>query len=202
FKNSNKLKWDYQWDGEKFDPNLPTGESFDATNFFFIDLGLGGNIRLQGKDRTKIDIGVGAFHLNQPGMSFYDRSTSKLPVRTAIHALGILKVANRLDIYGNGLLQNQGPYKETLAGGGLIVHISNRKAREVELHLGVASRFDDALIPMVALSYDGWRGGFSYDINNSPFDVATDRKGGPEFSLTYTYKKLWPLQQTKVCSIF
>jgi hypothetical protein len=113
-----------------------------------------------------------------------------------------LKVANRLDLYGNGLFQQQGPYEETLAGGGVIIHISNKKAREVELQLGVATRFEDALIPMIALGYDGWKGGFSYDITTSQFQNANDQKGGPEFFLTYTYKKLWPLEQTKVCSIF
>jgi len=202
FKFENNLHWDLQWDGEKFDPNLATGESFTETSFVFLDLGAGANIRLQGKDRTKIDIGLGAFHLNEPGMSFYDRSSSKLPVRSSLSALGVLKLANRLDIYGNGLYQLQGPYKETLAGGGVIIHISNKKAREVELQLGLATRFEDALIPMIALGYDGWKGGMSYDITTSDFQTANDQKGGPEFFLTYTYKKLWPLKQTKVCSIF
>ena len=198
-----KLKWDLQWDGEKYDPLLPSQEPVFEDNVFFLDINAGANIRLQGRDRTKIDLGIGAFHLNSPGISFYGYDNVDLPIRTAIHALGVLKLANRLDLYANGLLQNQGPYEETLAGGGLIIHISNRRAREVELHLGVATRFKDALIPMFALSYDGWKGGFSYDINNgSDFEIATDKKGGPEFFLTYTYKKLWPLEQTKVCSIF
>jgi type IX secretion system PorP/SprF family membrane protein len=197
-----ELKWDYQWDGEKYDPSRPTNEPEFEDNILFFDLSAGANIRLQGRDRTKIDLGFGAFHLNSPGVSFYGDDNVDLPIRTSLHALGVLKLANRLDLYGNGLLQNQGPYEETLFGGGLIVHISNKRAREVELHLGVATRLDDALIPMIALGYDGWKGGFSYDINNSPFEVATDNKGGPEFFLTYTYKKLWPLEQTKVCSIF
>jgi type IX secretion system PorP/SprF family membrane protein len=196
------LKWDLQWDGEKFRPDFPSQEPVFEDNVFFLDLSAGANIRLQGRDRTKIDLGFGAFHLTSPNVSFYGNSGVDLPIRTALHALGVLKIANRLDIYGNGLLQNQGPYEETLFGGGVIVHISNKRAREVELHLGVATRLDDALIPMIALGYDGWKGGFSYDINNSPFEIATDNKGGPEFFLTYTYKKLWPLEQTKVCSIF
>jgi type IX secretion system PorP/SprF family membrane protein len=196
------LTWDTQWNGDHYDPTLPSLENFDATNFLYLDLSGGINLRLQAKDRTKIDVGFGAFHLNEPGFSFYNNDPITLPVRTAISALGILKIGNRLDLYGNGLLQNQGPYKETLAGGGVILHISNHRAREVELHLGLATRFEDALIPMAALSYDGWKGGFSYDITTSPFQTANAQKGGPEFFLTYTYKKLWPLKQTKVCSIF
>lgn len=194
------LKFESQWDGGGI--TLPNGETFDETSFFYLDLSGGLNLRLQGKDRTKIDVGVGAFHLNEPSYSFYKNDNISLPVRIAFSGLGVLKVANRLDLYGNGLIQQQGPYEETLAGGGVIIHISNKKAREVELHLGVATRFEDALIPMIALGYDGWKGGFSYDITTSDFQTANDQKGGPEFFLTYTYKKLWPLEQTKVCSIF
>lgn len=131
------LWWDNQWDGDSHNPNDPSGELFPKTNFLFLDLGAGFNLRLQGKDRTKIDLGIGAFHLNQPEYAFYNDPAVELPIRTSLHALGILKLANRLDLYANGLLQNQGPYQEALAGGGLIIHISNRKAREVELHVGV-----------------------------------------------------------------
>lgn len=195
------LKFENQWDGS-YHPDWPTGENFNSS-FFYLDLSGGINLRLQGKDRTKIDVGFGAFHLNEPSYTFSKAANDmSLPIRTTFSGLGVLKVANRLDLYGNGLFQQQGPYEETLAGGGVIIHISNKKAREVELHLGVATRFEDALIPMIALGYDGWKGGFSYDITTSDFQNANDQKGGPEFFLTYTYKKLWPLEQTKVCSIF
>ncbi|HEX5111732.1 MAG TPA: PorP/SprF family type IX secretion system membrane protein [Saprospiraceae bacterium] len=196
------LLFESQWVMEQPCPTCPNNENFESS-FFYLDLSGGINLRLQGKDRTKIDLGVGAFHLNEPTYTFSKTGDdTSLPIRTAFSALGVLKLANRLDLYGNGLLQQQGPYEETLAGGGVIIHISNKKAREVELHLGVATRFDDAIIPMIALGYDGWKGGFSYDITTSPFQTANNQKGGPEFFLTYTYKKLWPLEQTKVCSIF
>lgn len=195
------LTWDSWWDGDKVVVG-PSGESFDNTNFFWLDLGAGANIRLQGKDRTKIDLGVGAFHLNQPGFSFYDADKIKLPYRLSYSAMGVLKLASRLDIFANGLYQSQGPYEETVFGGGLIIHISNKKAREIELHLGIADRLDDALIPMAALGYDGWKVGFSYDVNTSPFKTATNKYGGPELFVNYTFKKLFPLEQTRVCSIF
>lgn len=196
------LQWDNQWTGTVFDPSLPSGETFSRTSFVFMDIGGGVNARLQGEDRTKIDVGVGAFHLNRPNYGFYTDSDIKLPIRLSIYGMGVLKLASILDIYGNALYQDQGPYSETVLGGGAIIHLSNRKAREIELHLGAAVRLDDAFIPMIAIGYDGWKGGFSYDINTSDFKAATDEKAGPEFFLTYTYKKLCPLKQTKVCTIF
>jgi len=196
------LYWDNQWNGTVFDPNLPSGEQFDRTSFFFLDLGGGVNLRFQGSDRTKLDLGAGFFHLNNTKYSFYKGGDANLPIRMSIHALGVLKLGGFVDLYANGLYQSQGPSEEALAGGGLILHLSNRKAREVELHLGAAARFGDAIIPMVALGYDGWKAGFAYDINTSDFENATDGRGGPEFFVTYTLKKLWPFPQTKVCSIF
>lgn len=196
------LEWDNQWNGTVFDPTRPSGETFDKTSFTFVDMGAGANLRIQGKERTKFDFGVGSFHLNQPKYSFYDASDVKLPIRLSFYGLGILKLIDILDLYANAMYQDQGPYDETVLGGGVIIHLSNKKAREVELQLGAAGRLDDALIPMIAFGYDGWKAGFSYDMNTSPFKQASDEKGGPEFFLTYTYKKLCPLKQTKVCTIF
>lgn len=196
------ITFDNQWTGTVFDPNLPSGENFSRTSFVFFDLGAGLNLRLQGKDRTKLDFGFGAFHLTQPNFAFYTTDNVKLPIRQSLYATGILKLASRIDLYANGLLQVQGPYKETVVGGGIIIHISNKIAREVELHLGAANRLEDAIIPMVAVGYDGWKAGFAYDVNTSPYKAATNEAGGPEFFLTYTWKKLWPLEQTRVCSIF
>lgn len=196
------LKWDNQWNGTNFDPTLPSGEAFDRTSFIFLDAGAGVNARLQGEDRTKLDFGVGAFHLNQPKYAFYSDSDIRLPIRLSFYGLGILKIAGAFDLYANALYQDQGPFAETVLGGGAIIHLSQKKSREIELHLGAAVRLDDAIIPMFAIGYDGWKGGFSYDMNTSSFEVATDQKGGPEFFLTYTYKRLCPLKQTKVCTIF
>lgn len=200
--SQNDLEWDNQWNGTIFDPTLPSGETFDKTSFTFLDVGAGVNIRLQGVDRTKLDAGVGAYHLNQPGYSFYDEPGVNLPIRLSYYLLGILKLGDFIDLYGNALYQDQGPYSETVLTGGVILHLSNKKARELELHLGGGGRLEDAWMPMIAIGYDGWRGGFSYDLNTSPFKAATDEKGGPEFFLTYTYKRLCPLRQTKVCTIF
>jgi type IX secretion system PorP/SprF family membrane protein len=200
--NPENLDWENQWTGTIFDHGIPSGETYSRSNFLFFDVGGGVNLRLQGRDRTKLDVGVGAFHLTRPDFAFYETDDVKLPIRTSLYAMGILKLFSRLDLYANGLLQNQGPYEETVLGGGIIIHISNKLAREVELHLGAANRLDDAIIPMIAVGYDGWKAGFAYDINTSGFKAATGKAGGPEFFANYTWKRLWPLEQTRVCSIF
>src|SRR5688572_5144369 len=131
---TDNLQFNEQWDGTVFRPDFDSGETFTRSNFFFFDVGAGLNLRLQGRDRTKIDVGLGSFHLTQPNYAFYENGNSPLPIRTSLYAMGVLKLFSRLDLYANGLKQNQGPFQETVLGGGIIIHISNKIAREVELH--------------------------------------------------------------------
>lgn len=197
------LEWGNQWDGEQFCPTCSNGEPGTLEdNTFVFDVNAGLSIRFQKDARTKLDIGGGAFHLTQPNTSFYDGQTADLPIRTALQLNGSLELVPQLDLLANGLVQFQGPYQEIVVAGMLNIHISRKKAREVQLGLGFGYRFDDALIPQIALSYDGWRAGFSYDINTSPFEAATNKKGGPEFSLIYIITHVRPLPDSKVCKIF
>lgn len=197
------LMWANQWNGEGFDPTLGSGENFDRTSFVFFDVGAGINLRFQESSRTKVDIGVGAFHLTEPQQTFYSSTdVENLPRRYAIHLLGSLKLFSALDLLAHGQYQSQGPYEETLFGGGVNIHISQKTARQIQLKLGMGVRLDDALIPFIGLRYDGLEVGVSYDINTSPFEAATDGRGGPEFSVTYIITKVRPLNQTKICRIF
>ncbi|MDX1478847.1 MAG: PorP/SprF family type IX secretion system membrane protein [Saprospiraceae bacterium] len=197
-----EILWGNYWDGERVDPTLPSGEpNFDDNKFFF-DLGGGLNLRLQESSRTKLDVGIGLFHLNEPNNTFYNDASVKLPVRTALQANGSLKLFDAMDLLVNGLVQFEGPYQEVVLGGMLNFHISQKKAREVQFAVGVGYRLDDALIPQIAVAYDGWRAGFSYDVNTSIFDVATNQRGGPEFSLIYIITDVRPLPETKLCKIF
>lgn len=200
------LSWDNQWNGDSFDPNLPPREPFDnqdRVNFGFVDLGAGINLHLQSSNtRSKIDLGVGAFHLNTPQHSFYDDPNSELPTRLALNAQGVLQIAEKLDLMVNGLHQMQDEYQETVLSGLINIHVSTKTARQVQVALGVGLRTNDAFFPQASVAYDGWRVGFSYDVNTSPFEAATDRRGGPEFSIVYTIKAPRPLLETKNCRIF
>lgn len=196
------IDWGNYWDGERVDRTRSSGEPAIDENHFFFDLGAGLNLRLQESARTKLDLGVGLFHLNKPNTTFYDDSSVELPVRTALQANGSLKLFDAMDLLVNGLVQFEGPYQEIVLGGMLNFHISRKKAREVQFAVGVGYRLDDALIPQVAVAYDGWRAGFSYDVNTSIFDVATNERGGPEFSLIYIITDVRPLDTSKLCKIF
>ncbi|NOT36116.1 MAG: PorP/SprF family type IX secretion system membrane protein [Saprospiraceae bacterium] len=196
------LTWDEQYNGSSFDPNRPSGENFSNTSNFFLDVSTGLNYRWQKSRRTKMDLGFGAFHLNEPDQVFANSNHKcKLPLRTSLYALPSFKISNRFDILLHGLYNFQAPYKETVIGGYLKTYLNTKRGNELNVLLGVASRLGDALIPKIAFEYNNWYLGASYDINNSDFRKATNRRGGPEFSLMHIFVKS-RVAEVRKCHIY
>jgi type IX secretion system PorP/SprF family membrane protein len=197
------LQFDEQWDGVQFVSSRAVTEAFDRTAVFIPDLSIGGNYRWQKSARTKADIGIGAFHINRPRNPFYsdDRSV-KLPVRFTINALTSFQVSNSVDILAHGLAQFQSPFREVIIGAGPKLHLSQKPGKRHAIGLYGMYRFGDAIAPAFHLYLNELQLGISYDINTSPFKVATGGKGGPEFSITYIITKVKPLSQFKACPIF
>lgn len=198
-----ELQWGAQYNGLNFDPTLPTEENFASTSNGFFDFNVGLNYRWQKSTRTKIDFGIAAFHLSGPDQKFFDQSLEiKLPVRLSLQLQPQFKLSNSFDLLLHGLFQQQQKYNELLAGGYLRIYLNQARGKELNLLLGASTRFDDAIIPKIAVEYLNWRGGISYDITNSGFESAVNNRGGPEFSLVYIYTKARVLKLLKSCPIF
>jgi len=196
------LTFDAQYTGGQFDPSLPINEFFDRTGVTIFDVSLGGNYRWQKTSRTKLDLGLGVFHINKPKHPFYDEDDIRLPIRLGIHALAQFQVGDHFDLMARALYQNQSPYQETVLGLGGLFYINQNRGKEFGLELGVHYRLNDAIVPMVLLHWRALTVGYSHDINTSPFKVATNNNGGPELTLSYIITKVKPLSKYKVCPLF
>ena len=202
--NEEDLRWERQWNGDSYDPDLSSGEIFDATNLLFFDLSAGINYRYQVSSRTWINIGGGAFHLNSPDQSYYalNQKDTGLPMRLAANLTSSFRIANHFDLMLNGLYQFQDPYKELVANGLARIYISNKPGKHYILDLGVGWRDLDAFYPMAGFQYNNWYFSASYDINTSFFEIATDGRGGPEIGVRYIYAKPTPPNEFKKCPVY
>ncbi len=202
------LTFDRQWNTDvgQFDPSLPTGENFDNTSFFFADFSLGANLRLQKDDRrTKLDFGIGLYHLNKPRQEYFDASDIRLDNRFSIHALGAIKLGGALDLLLNGTAQFQGPFREYVPSAAFRIYLNQNRGKELAFQVGGNWRLNnitDAIAPAVELHWRTLAVGVSYDINVSDLDVATDNRGGPEIWLSYRIVNVKPLGMFKTCPIF
>ncbi len=199
----NNLQWGNQHNGDLLDLSLPTREGdLDAmSDNSFLDISSGLNLNWQNQEGNFwINTGFGLHNINQPKQNFLGLEIAKLPMRTSIYAFAGGKI-ERWEWLTHAMLQFQGKYQERVVslGGGYKIN------EDVSLRLWMATRYAeelDAIAPVFEVIYQNVLAGFSYDINLSGFDPATNGKGGPELSVIYTFTKVEPPKTFKACPIF
>jgi len=202
--NSQTLTWDKQWDGEVFNSNLPTGESFgNFERVNFLETGLGLNYRYQKDSRTFLDIGGSLLHLFKPNVAFYGSDVSDLPRRISLTGIGQFRLMELLDVQLHILHQIQGEYTETLFGGLGKIYVNQQRGKQFQLHAGIGYRTAKSFIPTLAAQFNNIYVGLSYDVDTNKFnDILNSNKGGPEIHVRYIIANVKPLKEVKVCPIY
>lgn len=197
------LTWDKQWDGVTFNSSIDPGETFNTERIYFLETGAGVNYRYQRSARTKVDLGVGAFHLIRPSAGFYDNEDQKLPINLNFTGIASIYVADILDIEVHALQQMQSEYRETILGGLLKLYLSQKRGKETQLHLGMGYRTSGSLIPTAAIQYKQIYVGANFDVDGTDFnDIENSSRGAMEIHFRYTITHVKPLKQFKVCPIY
>lgn len=201
--DTRNLTWDKQWTGDSFDPSLSSGESFDLQSVTFLETAAGVNYRLQKSSRTKLDLGVSAYHIIQPQTNFYHTENKKLPINLGFALIGSLQLAESFDLQLHGLHQAQSSFRETVLGCLGKVYLNSRRGKETEIHIGMGYRTAGSYIPSIAFRYREWYAAISYDVDKTEFNqILNNNKGGPEVHLRYIITKVKPLKVIKLCPIY
>ena len=201
--NQSTLTWDKQWNGDVFDPSLPPGENIATDMLSMLETAVGVNYRLQDHERQYLDFGIGLYHILEPSTDFtVSGFNADLPRRYSFSGMGTFMISDNMDLQLSALYQRQISYQEFLFGGLVNLYINKKKGQETNLHLGLGYRTSQSLYPKIAIEYKSYYVGFSYDVDLSRFNIATDYKGGPEIHFKYTIKSVKPLGVFKACPIF
>jgi type IX secretion system PorP/SprF family membrane protein len=195
------LRFDTQYDGDAYDANLSNRENVANTNFGFLDIGT--NVTWQyRKNRKAVWLGANAAHLNEPMQSFYTDGGERLPRRLTAYTGFQLPLGKKVDWTTTLQFSQQNVYQEIMGSILLDYHLNEKRFKQTNLLLGVAYRNNDAVAPMLGMRYNTWRVMLSYDINTSPFSVATRGVGGPEISLQHLWYKVIPNPKNKACPVY
>ena len=204
--DSDGLTWDKQWDGLAFDPNLSSNENFrDNLRFTYLETGVGLNYRFQKSARTNFNLGVGAWHLTTPSSEFTGDINSDLPIRIALNFTGIFKLVDAFDLqlHANHNIQDQ--YTETVFGGLGRIHINQKPGSRYALDIGASYRMTGFIVPTIALHYNQFYVGASYDITLGDGALLNEHavwQAGPEVHVRYIITNVKPLSEVKACPIF
>jgi hypothetical protein len=113
-----------------------------------------------------------------------------------------LEINPLMDVQFSAFAQMQEPYREFIINTGFRYHLKQSVRQKTSLGLGMGYRLGDALISYGELQYQDWRIGISYDLNISPFRVATVYQGGPEITVQYIIRRVSSPETYKSCPIF
>ncbi len=197
------LTFKNQWTGDVFNSSLPSKETLNNSTGLTPTLSGGANWHYGPADsRNRLDAGIGASHLNRPKFSFDQTAQTRLPVRVTLNIGGTFEVAERLDIVAFGMAQQMAEAREIVVGGGVRTILSNDPGNMSAVRFSLATRTGDAIIPAVQFERNNWTIGVSYDVNTSPFNVATNYRGGFEIGVVYRNIPVLPLKAVKTCPIF
>jgi len=200
------LSWDRQWNGLEYDPNLSSQENFNnGERFTYLETGVGLNYRYQKSARTNFNLGIGAWHLTTPSAEFIGDVDSEIPIRLAFNFEGLFQLAQKFDLQLHANHNRQEPYVETVFGGLARIHINQSAGSKYALDLGASYRTSGFLIPTIALHYNQWYVGASYDVTLRQGPLREDHgiwQGGPEVHIRYILTKVQPLSEKKACPIF
>ncbi len=187
--NYNRLYFDNQYNGIRYDPNLANGESFNREGYVKMNLNSGLAWTFTPKHRTRIMLGLTIFNLTKPKQTFFNDPSIKLDRRVALFGSAQIPIAEKIDVLPAIHVMSQGKYKEYIAGSNLRYVLQNEFWKYRAIYAGAFLRARDAGYIVVGMEYNDLNVGVSYDINTSGLRPASNGRGGLELSLIYIFRK-------------
>jgi type IX secretion system PorP/SprF family membrane protein len=193
------LKYGTQFDGDDFNNALPSLENFGRDNFVFGDVGGGLLWYSVFNENTNFYAGAAFVHLNRANQSFYFDRFVELDAKMTFHAGGEFLIPNtRIGLVPGIVVLSQGPSFQVNAGTNVKFLLGKRRDEYQAFQIGTWFRTSrdfetgsimDAFILSTRFDYNNIALGFSYDVNTSDLNVASNGNGGFELSLIYTICK-------------
>ena len=176
----NRVDFEEQFTGAGFNTNLPTGEPALSNMKPYISVSAG-LLYSYSTEKSNLDIGVAAFHLNKPKQTFLEDDNQQLPLRKVVHANFETFLNERVVLNTNAIYQFQSEAKYLSVGGALGYYLGDEDG--TLLNGGLWYWSNNAVIPYVGLVYKSFQFGVSYDITISKLTQATRRPNTWEFSM-------------------
>jgi len=204
----NKLTFDRQWDGFKFDPNLGNGESGYNARTSFFDVGAGVNLAYFPNENTYLKVGIGVAHITQPKETFYGQE-NKMGIRPTGNIDLMVKLSNNVILNPSAYYTTQKGAYELLYGTLFQVNVSGsnsgfQQQAAASLILGAYHRWNEAIVGTVGVEYGQLKLMTSYDFTISSLSSANKGRGAFEIAIVYqgVYGGLSRTRQTYNCPRF
>jgi type IX secretion system PorP/SprF family membrane protein len=161
-------------------------EQLQNPSFVFFDMGIGANYSAIVNNNFSFITGLSTYHINSPKQTLINDENVRLKQKSNSYFLTFYRLNNIIILNPSFFYSRQGKSSEFILGTALRYDFP---AFNIELISEVFYRWDDAIIPAFGLNYNSITAVISYDINTSDLVVASQNKGGFEFSIIYMWNK-------------
>ncbi len=184
-----ELNFDNQYDNQKgvHDPNIPSGELQDQTAVSYFNLATGIRYNYAIAPRHNVELGFSIYNMLGTNRYFLVDETSDMR-RYNLHANYQVKVWDKIDLLPGMLFNSQGKNRNLVLGSSARYLFNGYTA----FHAGFWYRNQDAMFTTFGITYQSLYMGFSYDINTSELNDASNGQGAYELSLIYVFRKFKP----------
>jgi len=194
------FKYDLQFNGFKYDENLPSNEAFLQERYSNFNLAFGLGFFKKFKKKGQVEAGFSIFNIVNKKETFMGNFTIKRDRRIAFHSKLIYPINFEWDVLPGLLYLNQGKYQELDLGANIRYVLKKNKGEFIAPYVGLWFRSKDAINIVAGMYYNNWIAGISYDVNISELSPASNIRGGLEFSFQYIVSIFKPENiQYRIC---
>lgn len=194
--NLSNLRWDNQYNGVEYDPNLPSLETTYLPKSTYLDFAAGGLLRIfsDSREPTESAIGFSVSHLTRPWSgTLSEINNDNLQMKYILHGRTEIPFGRYADpvIIPNAMVAIQGASTEIIAGVNIkgFLGISSQYTNYFNRSYYLATlkyRYRDAIIVGAGYEWnDMLQATISYDVNFSTLSAASKSRGGIELSLVW-----------------
>lgn len=181
----NRISFNNQLTSRGFDLSLPNNENFVTQKAVYYDLNVGAMYNYL-KDRKRFFLGVSAYHVNQPKMSFLGSDLYKLPIRLTAHGGSSVLVNAQSELFVSAQYVQQGNVSNATLGMAYGYSIEERNDENV-FYAGLFYRHKDAVYPYIGYLFNDLQLGLSYDVNVTGVQTGNKRNRSFELSIIYHF---------------
>jgi len=188
-----KSTWDDQWNGDHFDPGIPSMENIQLQQFSYLDFNAGFLYYYVPDINNSLSFGASMSHIGSPNISFF--KDGKDPLHRKISTTGSADISLTKDnlawLEPRYMVTFQGKQKEILAGGYFKSKMQFKSKytnykKEAYFYIGGFFRMNDAAIVSARVEYNTLSLGLSYDINMSNLSTLSGGNNAFEITLAFT----------------
>lgn len=184
------ITFDNQYTNGRYNPFASTGENFTGLQRGFFDIAAGLSYNDQIGQNGKIYFGGSLWHFTKPSANLL-QTQIQLDTKWQLNAGYSTPVSDNLNLRMELNYLKEGSYTELIGGVTLrysLTHMLNQEETDItqlSIGAGIMVRVNDAVIPVVQVSYNHFDFNFSYDVNTSKLRTASQGQGGIELGISY-----------------